>query len=74
MWPYFSPTLLDQIRFVELKANGSPPPSSTPRLAPRALTTFPKSRTWTRSTFIDVVVFNEELTERSLFHALVHAV
>ena len=25
-------------------------------------------------TFIDVVVFNEELNERSLFHALVHAV
>ncbi len=25
-------------------------------------------------TFLDVVVFNEALTERSLFHALVHAV
>jgi hypothetical protein len=25
-------------------------------------------------TFLDVVVFNEQLTERSLFHALVHAV
>ncbi len=25
-------------------------------------------------TFLDVVVFNEKLTERSLFHALVHAV
>jgi hypothetical protein len=25
-------------------------------------------------TFLDVVVFNEVLTERSLFHALVHAV
>jgi hypothetical protein len=25
-------------------------------------------------TFLDVLVFNEQLTERSLFHALVHAV
>ena len=25
-------------------------------------------------TFVDVVVFNESVTERSLFHALVHAV
>ena len=73
LWPYFSPELLDQIRvldlhgarvavpefFAEVRAHGFDPPEITHMDS---------------LTFVDVVVFNQELTERALFHALVHAV
>ncbi len=72
-WPYFSSELLDEIRLVELRGD---------RLADLEL--FGKFRAekfappqigpMDAHTFIDVVVFSQEFDERSLFHALVHAV
>ena len=74
MWPYFSAALLDRIRIVELDgARVSNPPFYEEA---RALG-FVNLPEWTHMhslTFLDVVVFNEKVTERSLFHGLVHAV
>jgi len=76
MWPYFSPSLLDQVKIVQLDRG-------TPRVAPpafyekaRALgfVNLPEIAHMNSLTFLEVVVFNEKVSERSLFHALVHAV
>jgi hypothetical protein len=74
MWPYFSSGLLDRARVVELNgARISNPPFYEEA---RALG-FANLPEWTHMhslTFLDVIVFNEKLTDRSLFHGLVHAV
>lgn len=73
MWPYFSPDLLDQIRIVELQGARVEAPEFFAQI--RALGFEPPEITHMDSlTFLDVVVFNQLLTERALFHALVHAV
>jgi len=74
MWPYFSPTLLDQIRFVELDGRRVPTPSFYAEARAKGFENLPELTHMESITFIDVVVFNEALSERSLFHALVHAV
>ena len=73
MWPYFPPALLDQVRIVEL--NGARVEAPPFFAEVRALGFEPPDITHMDSlTFLDVVVFNQQLTERALFHALVHAV
>jgi hypothetical protein len=74
MWPYFSGTLLDEIRFVELKGQRIPAPDFYAEARARGFDSLPEITHMDSLTFIEVVVFNETLTERSLFHALVHAV
>jgi hypothetical protein len=72
MGMFFSPSLLERIRIVELASHGlgrlvvPVQPNSYQSLL--ELTHMPSV------TFEDVVVFNETVTERTLFHALVHAV
>jgi hypothetical protein len=73
MSPYFSAALLDQIRVVE--RHGARIPNPPFYAEAKALGLNPPDFTHMNSlTFLDVIVFNEELTERTLFHALVHAV
>ena len=73
LWPYFSPELLDHIRVVDLHGARVAVPEFFVQV--RALGFEPPEITHMDSlTFLDVVVFNQELTERALFHALVHAV
>lgn len=73
MWPYFSIGLLDQIRIVELKGERVAVPEFFTQI--RALGFEPPEVTHMDSlTFLDVIAFNEQLTERSLFHALVHTI
>jgi hypothetical protein len=73
MWPYFSSALLDQIRIVELQGARLTAPEFFSQA--RALGFEPPEISHMASlTFLDVVVFNEHLTERALFHALVHTV
>lgn len=73
LWPYFSSELLDQIRVVELHGARVGIPSFFAQV--RALGYEPPEITHMDSlTFLDVVVFNQQLTERALFHALVHSV
>jgi hypothetical protein len=74
MWPYFSATLLDQVRIVELAGQRVATPSFYAEARALGFNNPPEVTHMDSVTFLDVVVFNEALTERSLFHALVHAV
>jgi hypothetical protein len=74
LWPYFAPALLDQIRIVELKGARVPTPPFYPQVKAMGFDSLPQVTHMDSVTFVDVVVFNENCTERSLFHALVHAV
>ena len=74
MEPYFSATLLDQIRIVELKGQRVPQPPFYAEARALGFDNLPEITHMDSLTFVDVVVFNEVLNERSLFHALVHAV
>lgn len=74
MQSYFSSTLLDRIKIVELEGACVPNPpfySMVRELGFSNLPNFPQMATLT---FLDVVVFNERHTDTALFHALVHAV
>jgi hypothetical protein len=74
MWPYFSATLLDQVRIVELAGQRVPTPAFYAQARAQGFDSLPEVTHMDSLTFLDVVVFNEALTERALFHALVHAV
>ncbi len=74
MWPYFSSTLLDRIRVVELQGARVPTPAFYAQARALGFDNLPELTHMDSLTFLDVVVFNEKLAERSLFHALVHAV
>ena len=73
MWPYFSPELLGRVRVVELRGARVAVPEFFAQA--RALGFEPPEITHMDSlTFLDVIIFNQELSERALFHALVHTV
>lgn len=73
MWPYFSSPLLDQVRVIELHGARVTVPAFFS--AVRAAGFEPPEITHMDSvTFLDVIAFNQELSERALFHALVHFV
>jgi hypothetical protein len=74
MSPYFSANLLDQIRMVELRGARVPNPPFYAEWKAQGFLNLPDIQHMTSLTFIDALVFNDVLTERSLFHALVHAV
>ncbi len=74
MWPYFSPALLDRVRIVEPDGERITNPPFYEEARVLGFVNLPE---WTHMhslTFLDVVVFNEKLTDRSLFHGLVHVV
>jgi hypothetical protein len=73
MWPYFSVALLDRISFIELQGARVQIPKFFTDV--RALGFEPPQISHMDSlTFLDVIVFNQYVSERALFHALVHAV
>lgn len=73
LWPYFAPDLLEEVRVMDLRGACVEIPAFYANV--RALGFEPPEITHMGSlTFIDVVVFNQQLTERALFHALVHSV
>jgi len=74
MWPYFFPELLDRVRVVELYGERLPNPPFFEEAKALGFTNLPELRHMDSLTFVDVIVFNERLTERALFHGLVHAV
>jgi hypothetical protein len=74
MGSYFALTLLDHIRFVELQGQRLTPPDFYAEARALGFDNLPEITHMDSLTFVDVVVFNEVLSERSLFHALVHAV
>jgi hypothetical protein len=70
---YFSATLLDRIRIIELRGARVRVPEFFKKV--RELGFEPPAITHMDSlTFIDIVAFNQILTERALVHALVHTV
>ena len=73
MWPYFSPALLDQVRIIELFGARVPLPDFFEEV--RSLGFDPPEITHMDSvTFLDIIAFNEQFSERALFHGLVHFV
>lgn len=71
--PYFTSSLLDRIRLIELHGARVRIPEFFSHV--RALGFEPPEVSHMDSvTFLDVVAFNQEISERALFHALVHAV
>ena len=74
MWPYFSPELLEQVRMVELDGERVPAPAFYAEARAKGFDNLPEITHMDSLTFVDVVVFNERPSERSLFHGLVHVV
>jgi hypothetical protein len=74
MGPYFSAALLDRVRIVELKGQRVSSPWFYAEARALGFDHLPALTHMDSVTYLDVVVFNEMLTERSLFHGLVHAV
>ena len=73
MWPQFSHELLDLVRVIELQGARVPAPEFFADV--RALGFDPPEVTHMDSvTFVDVIAFNQRLSDRALFHALIHAV
>jgi hypothetical protein len=73
MRQYFAPALLERVRVIELQGARVRVPDFFTNL--RALGFEPPEITHMDSiTYIDVVAFNQALSERALFHALVHSV
>jgi len=74
MWPYFSAALLDRVRIVELEGSRVPNPPFYEEAKALGFVNLPEVAHMHSLTFLDVVVFNEKIVERFLFHGLVHAV
>jgi hypothetical protein len=72
--PFFSDSILSRVRFVELKGRRIPKPSIFDQANVRGIMNLPDLPHMTSLTFDDVVVFNDTIAERPLFHALVLAV
>ena len=71
---FFEPGLLDQVRVLKLKENRVPNPVFFEEARELGYQNLPDLKHLASLTFLDVVVFNEKITERPLFHGLVHAV
>ena len=74
MSPYFPADLLQDIRNVEFQGARIPNPQFYADAKALGFVNLPDLAHMNSMTFLDVLVFNEQLTERALFHALVHAV
>jgi hypothetical protein len=74
MWPYFSALLLDRVKVVELHGARVPDPPFFEEAKASGFMNLPEFSHMDSLTFLDVVVFNEKMTARALFHGLVHAV
>lgn len=74
MWPYFSAPLLDRVRVVELHGNRVANPPFYDEYRALGFVNLPEVTHMHSLTFLDVIVFNEKINERSLFHGLVHSV
>ena len=71
--PFFSPNLLGSVKVVQLRGGRVPNPPFYDEVKAMGLTNVPEMTHMPSLTFIDVVVFNEPATLRTLFHGLVHA-
>lgn len=74
MAPYFPPALLDRVRIIELEGARVAVPEFFAQVRAQGFENLPDIPHMESLTFLDLVAFNEKLTERGLFHALVHSV
>ena len=72
--PYFSSALLNRVRVLELKGARIAAPDFFAQVRALGYDHLPEISHMDSLTFLDVIVFNELLTERALFHALVHSI
>jgi hypothetical protein len=70
---YFETELLDRVRVLELRDSRVANPWFYPIAREEGVRHLPDITHKAAVTFLDVVVFNEKLTSRDLFHGLVHA-
>jgi hypothetical protein len=73
MQSFFSPGILERVRILELKGMRVPNPSFYSDAQALGVMNLPPLAHLASLTFVDVVVFNDGMTERTLFHGLVHA-
>jgi hypothetical protein len=74
MWPYFSAVVLDRVHIVELKGERIPNPPFYEQARALGCLNLPEWTHMDSLTFVDVILFNGKVTDRRLFHALVHLV
>jgi len=74
MRPFFSPTLLAGIKLVQLEGQRLMAPSYWLEIGALDFRGFREFTHMASMTFEDVLVFNDKITERLLFHALVRSV
>jgi hypothetical protein len=72
--PYFSDSVLNGIRIAELHGARVPVPDFFDQARAMGYDNLPDIAHMDSLTFSNVIVFNESLSERALFHGLVHAV
>lgn len=72
--PYSSADSLNRIRINELHGARISAPEFLSEARALGFENLPDMPHMESATFVDVVVFNEKLTERSLFHGLVHSI
>ena len=70
---YFEPALLDQVRILELVDERVANPWFYPKVREKGFCHLPDMTHKAAVTFLDVVVFNEKIGSRDLFHGLIHA-
>jgi hypothetical protein len=70
---YFSKTLLDSVRTVVLKGARIPPPPFYSEAIALSSGNFPDFVHLASVTYLDIIVFHDEIGLRTLFHGLVHA-
>lgn len=69
---FFDPGLLGQVKIVKLTEGRVANPAFFTEAREKGYRNLPDLAHQSNVTFLDVVVFNEKITERSLFHGLVH--
>lgn len=69
---YFSERLLDSVRTVVLKGARIPPPPFYSQAIALSSGNFPDFVHLASVTYVDLIVFHDEITLRTLFHGLVH--
>jgi hypothetical protein len=74
MWPYFSAALLDRVRIFNLEGKRIPNPPFYDEYRALGFVNLPEVAHMHSLTFLDLVIFHETISERFLFHGLVHAV
>jgi hypothetical protein len=74
MWPYFSAALLDRVRIAQLEGKRVSNPPFYEEYRALGFVNLPEVAHMHSLTFLDVIAFNEKVSERCLFHGLVHAV